>query len=74
MIIPPQLFEIPKKTLFLPVSFCEVKERRPKSFLNKFYNFTYEKSKLIIGWKTQNLKPLFSLKDKNLYPAFKIYK
>ena len=50
MIIPPQFFEIIKKTLFLPVSFCEVNERRPKSFLNKFYNFTYEKSKLIIGW------------------------
>ena len=36
MIIPPQLFEIPKKTLFLQVPFCEENEKRSKNFLNKF--------------------------------------
>ena len=74
MITPPQLFEIPKKMLFLQVPFCEANEKRSKSFLNKFYNFTNEKFKLIIRWKTRNLKSLFPLKDKDLHPACMIYK
>ena len=48
MIILPQLFEIPKKISFLQVPFCEANEKRSKNFLNKFYNFTNEKFKLII--------------------------
>ena len=32
IIIPPQLFEIPKKILFLRVIFCEENERRSKNF------------------------------------------
>ena len=51
MITPPQLFEIPKKMLFLQVPFCEANEKRSKSFLNKFYNFTNKNFKLIIRWK-----------------------
>ena len=74
MIIPPQLFEIPNKMLFLQVPFCEANERRSKSFLNKFYNFTNEKFKLIIRWKSRNLKSLFPLKDKDLHAACMIYK
>ena len=73
MITPSQLFEIPKKILFLQVPFCEANEERSKSFLNKFYNFTNEKSKLIIRWKTQKVISLFTLKDKDLHPACKIY-
>ena len=45
MIIPPQLFEIPKKIFFLQVPFCEANEKRSKNFLNKFYNFTNKKFK-----------------------------
>ena len=67
MIIPPQLFEILKKILFLQIPFCEANEKRSKKFLNRFYNFTNEKFKLIIRWKTQNLKFLFLLKDKDLH-------
>ena len=48
MIIPMQLFEIPKKILFLQVPFYEANEKRSKNFLNKFYSFTNEKFKLII--------------------------
>ena len=48
MIIPMQLFEIPKKILFLQVPFYEATEKRSKNFLNKFYSFTNEKFKLII--------------------------
>ena len=70
MIIPPQVFEIPKKILFLQAPFCEANE---KNFLNKFYNFTNEKFKLIIRLKTRNLKSLFPLKDKDLHPACKFY-
>ena len=36
MIIPPQLFEIPKKVLFLQVPFCEANEKRSINFLNNF--------------------------------------
>ena len=43
MIIPPKLFEIRKKILFLQVPFCEANEKRSKNFLNKFYKFTNEK-------------------------------
>ena len=74
MIIPRQLFEIPKKMLFLQVALCEANEKRSKSFLYKFYNFTNEKCKLIIRWKTRILKSLFPLKDKDLHPACMIYK
>ena len=52
MIIPSQLFKIPKKILFLQLPFCEANEKRSKSFLNKFYNFTNNRFKLIIRWKT----------------------
>ena len=48
MIIPPQLFEIPKKMLFLQVPFCEANKKRSKSFVNNISNFTNEKFKLII--------------------------
>lgn len=48
MIIPPQLFEIPKRILFLQAQFCELNEERSKIFLTKFCNFTNEKFKLII--------------------------
>ena len=74
MIIPPQLVEIAKKILFLQLPFYEANEKISKSFLNKFYNFTNEKSKLVIRWKTRNLKSLFPLKDKYLHPACKVYK
>ena len=73
MINPPQFFEIPMKILLLHLPFCEANESWPKSFLNKFYNFTYEKFKLVIRWKTQNWKPLFALKGKDIYLAWKIY-
>ena len=74
MIIPPQFFEIPMKILFLHLPFCEANKKRWKSFLNRFYNFTNEKFKLVIRWKTWNLKSLLSLKDKDVYPACKVYK
>ena len=64
MTIPPQLFEIPKKILFLQIPFLEVNEKGSKKFLNKFYNFSNEKFKLVIRRKTRNLKSLFLLKIK----------
>ena len=72
--IPPQLFQIPKKILFLQVPFCEANEKRSKRLLNKFCNFTSEKIKLIVRWKTRNLISVIPLKDKDLHPACKIYK
>ena len=55
-------------------SSCEANEKISKNLLKKIYNFTNEKFKLIIRWKTQNLKSLFALKHKDLHPACKIYK
>ena len=36
-----------------------------KNFLNKFCSFTNAKFKLLIRWKTRNLKSIFPLKDKD---------
>ena len=52
MIIPPQLFEIPKKILFLQLPFSDTNRK------------TSEKLKLIIRWKTRNLKCICPVKDK----------
>ena len=64
VIIPSQLFETPKKILLLQVPFCEANEKRSKNFLNKFYDFTNEKFRLIIRWKTRKLNLFFPLKIK----------
>ena len=52
MTIPLQLYKFPKKILFLQVPLCKANEKRSKSFLNKFYNFSNQKLKFIITWKT----------------------
>ena len=35
MVIPPQLFEIPKKILFLQVPLCETNKKDKKNFLSE---------------------------------------
>ena len=60
--------------LFSQLPFCEANKKISKSFSNKFYNFINEKFKLVIRCKTQNLKSLFPLKDKDLHPVCKVYK
>ena len=58
----------------MQIPFLEVNEKGSKKFLNKFYNFSNEKFKLVIRRKTRNLKSLFPLKDKDLHFTCKICK
>ena len=70
----PSYFKFRRKICFYKHHSVEQMRKEQKAFLNKFYDFTYEKVKLIFRWKIQNLKSLFSLKDKDLHHACKIYK
>ena len=44
-----------------------------QDFIRKFHKFTNNQFRLAISWNTRKLSSLFQLKDKNLYPACKIY-
>ena len=48
-------------------------EAKSKDFIRKFHKFTNKQFRLAISWNTRKLSSLFRLKDKNLYPAWKIY-
>ena len=63
-----------RKLYFYKYHSVKRNEKRSKNFLNKIYNFINEKFKLIIRWKTRNLKSLFPFKDKDLHPPCKIEK
>ena len=54
--------------------YCPQNELVPKRFLSKFHQFTNQKFQGTIKWITKKVKNLFSLKDKNAYPACQIYK
>ena len=41
--------------------------------MKKFHKFTKESFNIAISWTTRNIRSLFRVKDKNLYPAYKIY-
>ena len=49
-------------------------EQQSKNFINKFNTLANENYKLIIRWKTRNLRSLFPIKDCVLHPACKVYK
>ena len=72
-IIPPYLFEEEKPFILLKLPFCEQNEVKSKDFIKKFHKFTNNSFRLAISWKTRKMKTLFKIKDKNLYPACKIY-
>ena len=46
---------------------------KSKDFVRKFHKFTNNQFRLAISWNSRILSSLFRLKDKNLYPACKIY-
>ena len=52
--------------------YCEKNEAKSKIFIRKFHKFTNNQSRLAISWNTRKLNSLFRLKEKKLYPAFKI--
>ena len=73
-IIPTTLFEIAKSFIFVEISYCELNEIKSKHFLKKFHKFTNNGFRMVITWKTRNIRPLFPLKDKNDYKSCVIYK
>ena len=73
-IIPPSLFEITKPFIFVEIPYCELNEIKSKHFLKKFHKFTNNSFRIVITWKTRNIRSLFPLKDKNDYKSCVIYK
>ena len=73
-IIPPYFFIEEKPFLLLYLPYCINNEKKSKDFIKKFHHFTNESFKIAISWKTRKIQSLFNnIKDKNLYPACKIY-
>ena len=72
-IIPPYLFETPKKKIMFEFPYFSQDEIKAKSFLSKFHEFTNNKFETSIKWITKKIKNLFSLKDINPYPSSQIY-
>ena len=54
--------------------YCPQNKPVAKPFLSKFHQFTNQKFENTIKWITKKVKSLFSLKDKNPYPACQVYK
>ena len=73
-IIPTSLFEIAKPLIFVEIPYCELNEIKSKHFLKKFHKFTNNSFRMVITWKTRNIRSLFPLKDKNDYKSCVIYK
>ena len=73
-IILPSLFEIEMAFIFVEIPYCEPNEIKSKHFLKKFHKFTNNSFRMVITWKTRNIRSLFPLKDKNNYKSCVIYK
>ena len=73
MIIPENLFKLPKKLVCVNFPYCQQNEELSKKFMEKFHNFTNEKFGLMIKWQTRKVKSLFKVKSKNPHPSCKIY-
>ena len=72
--IPPNLFETTKPFIFIEIPYCELNKIKSKHFLKKFHKFTNNSFRMVITWKTRNIRSSFPLKDKNDYKLCVIYK
>ena len=72
-IVPPSFLEITKRFIFVEIPYCELNEIKSKHFLKKFHKFTDNSFRIVITWKTTNIRSLFPLKDKNDYKSCIIY-
>ena len=54
--------------------YCPQNELVATRFFSKFHQFINQKFYVTIKWTTKKIKHLFSLKNKNPYPACQIYK
>ena len=73
-IIPHSLLEIAKPSIFIEISYCELKEIKSKYFLKQFHKFTNNSFRIVITWKTGNIPSLLPLKNENDYISCVIYK
>ena len=63
------LFEITKPFIFVEITYCELNEIKSKHFLKKFRKFITSSFRMVIMWKSRNVRSLFPLKDKNDYKS-----
>ena len=73
-IIPPDFFKEDKQKVIIELPYSTKNENIQSHFLTKLNNFTGNKFKIQIIWKTRKIKSLFKLKDKINHPASIIYK
>ena len=64
-IFPTSMFDIAK-----PFTYVKIPS---KHFLKKFHKFTNNTFRMVITWKTRNIRSFFHLKDKNDYKSCVIY-
>ena len=55
-IIPASLFEIAKPLIFVEIPYCELNEIKSKYFLKKFHKFTNNSFRMVITWKSRNMR------------------
>ena len=73
-IVPPNFFKMVKESILVEFQYCPQNELVAKRFLSTFHQLANQKFQVNIKLITKKVKSLFSLKDKNLYPACQIYK
>ena len=73
-VVPPTLFEIIKTFVFVEIPYCRLNEIKSKHFLKKFHKFTNSSFRVVITWKTRNIRSLLTLKEKNDYKSCVVYK
>ena len=73
LIIRSYFFQVEPRFLLMKLPCSEKNEAKSKDFIRKYHKFANNQFRLAISWNTRKLSSLFRLKDKNLYPACKIY-
>ena len=71
--IPPYFFEVNNRFILLKLVFCQNNEIKSKHFLKKIHYFTKNNVDIAISWEAGKIQTLLHFKDKELYPACKIY-
>ena len=72
-IIPPGLFEVTKSFMFIEITYCEPNQIKSKLSLRTFYRLINNSFRMVMVWKTRNIRSLFSLKVKNYYKSRVMY-
>ena len=67
-IIPPSLFEIPKKVVLVEIPYCQKIEASSKQFIKTFDELTDTLYDISTKWVTKTIRQLFKFKTKNPYP------